>query len=122
MCFLYNDDLTYLRFDQYPKHDLLERNETNVSEFFFSRRAFVRAVPERRTTDTIRVFCVKEESSVAFDFVVFVRLSLSLARSCGVTNRAHFYIKNDWKKRPRPKERIIKRIIPARHDRRRPFL
>ena len=108
MCFLYNDDLTYLRFDQYPKHDLLERNETNVSEFFFSRRAFVRAVPERRTTDTIRVFCVKEESSVAFDFVVFVRLSLSLSREAAALRIVRI-TKNEWKKRPRPKERIIKR-------------
>ncbi len=108
MCFLYNDDLTYLRFDQYPKHDLLERNETNVSEFFFSRRAFVRAVPERRTTDTIRVFCVKEESSVAFDFVVFVRLSLSLSREAAALRIVRI-TRNDWKKRPRPKERIIKR-------------
>ena len=101
----------------------LEKIETNVSEFFFSRRAFVRAVPERRTTDTIRVFCVKEESSVAFDFVVFVRLSLSLSLSREKLRRYEScaLLETIGRRGRVQRNVLLSEIIPARHDRRRPF-
>ena len=119
VCFLYNDDLTYLRFDLLGFTTLnttfgKNRKRTSQSSSF---RVALLCVQFQRDGPRIRsAFFALKKSRASLLILSFSCVSLSLSREAAALRIVRIN-KNDWKKRPRPKELIIKRDYYTRTTR-----
>ena len=92
VCFLYNDDLTYLRFDLlgFTTLNTIWKNRSVRRVLLFASRFCACSSRETDHGYDPRFYALKKSrASLLILSFSCVSLSLSLARRCGVTNRAH---------------------------------